>query len=199
LDAEARAARAYWLLEAGNFPEAVAEAREAVSLSPSNIHVLATAASLLASAGEVEEALAAADRAVRLDPHMPPGLLRGVKDAFFVAREFERTIDAVLRMPEDGRSRGSLHALAASYAFLGREREAEAVKAIFVAKYGLVPAELWLNQGFVFVRQREQDLFVESFRKLNLPVCAGEEELKKLAKPTHLPECETERAKAARS
>jgi hypothetical protein len=73
------------------------------------------------------------------------------------------------------------------------------VKALIVAKYGSVSAELWLNQGFVFGRQRERDLFVESFRKLDLPVCAGEEELKKLAKPTRLPECETEQAKAARS
>jgi TolB-like protein/class 3 adenylate cyclase len=197
LDAEARAALANWLQEAGNFPEAVAEVRKAVSMSPSNGHVLVTAASLLAFAGEVEEALTAADRAVRLDPRMPPGLLRGVKDAFFLAREFERTIDAVLRMPEDGRSRGSVFMLAVSYAFLGREREAEAAKAVFVARYGSVSAELWLNQGFVFGRERERDLFVESFRKLGLPVCAGEEELKTVAKPTRLPECEAKRAKMA--
>lgn len=197
LDAEARTALAYWLQEAGNKAEAVAEARKAVSMSPSHVHVLVAAASLLAFAGEVDEGLAAADRALRLDPRMPPGNLRGVKDALFLARDFERTIDAVQRMPEDGRSRGSVFMLAASYAFLGRAREAEASKAVFLAKFPSVTAEAWLNQGFVFGRQQEQDLFIESFRKLGLPMCANAEELAKVAKPVRLPECDAERAKAA--
>ena len=157
--------------------------------------MLAAAASLLASAGEVEEALAAADRAVRLDPHMPPGLLRGVKDAFFFARDFERTIDAVRRMPEHSRSRGSVFMLAASYAFLGRAEVEEARTAI-VAKYGNVSAELWLNEGWVFGRQEEQDLFIESFRKVGLPVCATEAQLEKYANKKRLPECDAERARS---
>jgi TolB-like protein/class 3 adenylate cyclase len=195
LDAEARVALAYWLMETGDFVQAVAEARMALATSPSHIHVLVAAASLLASAGEVEEALSAADRAVRLDPEMPPGLLRGVKDAFFFARDFERTIDAVRRMPEDSRSLGSVFMLAASYAFLGRP-EAEEARDAFVAKYGNASAELWRNQGWVFARKQEQDLFIESFRKLRLPVCATEAQLAKFPDPKRLPECEAQRVKS---
>jgi TolB-like protein/class 3 adenylate cyclase len=193
LDAEARVALAYWLGESGDFVQAVAEARKALAMSPSQVHVLVAAASLLASAGEVQEALAAADRAVRLDPHMPPGLLRGVKDAFFFARDFERTIDVVRRMPEDSRSQGSVFELAASYAFLGRAEVKEA-RAVMVAKYGDASAELWLNQGWAFSRQQEQDLFIESFRKLGLPVCATEAQLAKIPDTKRLEQCEAQRA-----
>jgi TolB-like protein len=193
LDAEARVALAYWLGETGDFAQAVAEARQALAMSPSQVHVLVASASLLASAGEVQEALAAADRAVRLDPHMPPGLLRGVKDAFFFARDFERTIDVVRRMPEDSRSQGSIFELAASYAFLGRAEVKEA-KAVMVAKYGNASAELWLNQGWAFSRQEERDLFIESFRKLGLSVCATEAQLAKIPNAKRLPQCEAVRA-----
>jgi tetratricopeptide (TPR) repeat protein len=189
LDAEARAAVGFWLSEAGKLPESVAEIRTALAMSPSDIHVLATAASALPYAGEVEEALAAAERALRLDPHMPPGLLRGMKDAFFFARAFDRTVEVIGRMPEDSRSRAARFILAASYAFLGRAREAEAAKAEFVARHGEPSVELWLNQGFIFARPQERDLFVEGFRKLGLPVCLKPEEAAKLTNPQRLPEC----------
>jgi TolB-like protein/class 3 adenylate cyclase len=195
LDAEARIALAYWLGESGDFVQAVAEARKALAMSPSHVHVLVAASSLLAYAGEVEEALAAAERAIRLDPHMPPGLLRGVKDAFFFSRDFERTIDVVRRMPEDSRSQGSVFELAASYAFLGRAEVKEA-RAAMVAKYGDASAELWLNQGWVFGRQEERDLFIESFRKLGLPVCASEAQLEKYSDMKRLPQCDPESARS---
>ena len=124
---------------------------------------------------------------------MPPGLLRGVTDAFFFAHAFDQTAEVIERMPEDSRSRFARFVLAASYAFLGRAREAEATKAAFVAHHGEPSAELWMNQGFIFARQQERDLFVEAFRKLGLPVCLKPEEAAKLAAPhpQHLPECVT--------
>ena len=125
---------------------------------------------------------------------MPPGLLRGVKDAFFLTRDFERTIDAVRRMPEDSRSRGSVFMLAASYAFLERA-EAEEARTAFVAKYGDASAELWLNEGWMFGRQQEQDLFIESFQKLGLPQCMTEAQLADFPNAKRLEQCEAERAK----
>ena len=68
------------------------------------------------------------DRALRLDPRMTPANLSGVKDAYYMARRYEDTIDAVTRMPEEQRSRDSWVILAASYARLGRTEEAAAAK-----------------------------------------------------------------------
>jgi hypothetical protein len=48
----------------------------------------------------------------------------------------------------------------------------------------------------VFARKQEQDLFIESFRKLRLPVCATEAQLAKFPDPKHLPECEAQRVKS---
>jgi hypothetical protein len=48
-----------------------------------------------------------------------------------------------------------------------------------------------LNQGYIFARPQERDLFVEAFRRLGLPVCLKPEEAAKLANPQRLPECVT--------
>jgi hypothetical protein len=63
-----------------------------------------------------------------------------------------------------------------------------------VAKYGNASAELWLNQGWAFSRQEERDLFIESFRKLGLSVCATEAQLAKIPNAKRLPQCEAVRA-----
>jgi hypothetical protein len=59
---------------------------------------------------------------------------------------------------------------------LGRAEEAGAAKTSFIAKYGEPSAEQWLNQGFVFARPAERDLFVQAFRQIGLPVCAPPEQ-----------------------
>jgi hypothetical protein len=45
------------------------------------------------------------------------------------------------------------------------------------------------NEGWVYARQQEQDLFHEGFRKLGLPICATDEYLAKIVNPTRLLEC----------
>jgi hypothetical protein len=55
---------------------------------------------------------------------------------------------------------------------------------------------LWLNQGWVFGRQEERDLFIESFRKLGLPVCASEAQLEKYSDMKRLPQCDPESARS---
>jgi TolB-like protein/class 3 adenylate cyclase len=189
VDAEAIAELAFWYSEKGRMAEAIAHIHRALELSPANIYVLIEATSTLPYAGRVEEALAAADKAIRLDPRMTDYSRTSIKDAYFFARQFERTIEVVEGIPEESRSRFSRLALAASYAFLGRAEEADAAKALFVARHGTPSAELWLNQGFSFARQRERDLFVDGFRKLRLPICATPQDLAGISMPKRLPDC----------
>jgi hypothetical protein len=120
-----------------------------------------------------------------------------VHDGFFFARAFEETIQLVLRMPEDTRGFYDQFALAASYALLGRAREAETAKAALASYEGASSPEIALNQTFLFARQQEQDLFVEAYRRLGLTVCAKPEDLAKIKKPVILSECEAARGKIA--
>ena len=195
LDAEAHAAVGFWLsLQRDRLADAAAEIHKALAISPSHIHVLAAAATTLPYAGDPDGALAAAERAVRLDPQMPPAVMRGVHDGFFFARAFDRTIQLIERMPSETRNFYDQFALAASYAFLGRAQEAETAKAAMAIRKGDSSAELALNFDFAFARQQERDLFVEAYRRLGLPVCATAAELGKLARPVPLPECAAARA-----
>jgi hypothetical protein len=91
-------------------------------MSPANSHVLILAAAGLAFVGRAEEGAGLADRALRLDPRMTPANLVGVKDAYFMARRYQDTVATVTRMPEEQRTRDSWVFLAASYAYLGKER-----------------------------------------------------------------------------
>ena len=93
-------------------------------MCPANSHTLILAASGFSFIGKAEEGAGFGDRALRLDPRMTPANLSGVKDAYYMARRYEDTIDAVMRMPEEQRSRDSWVILAASYARLGRTEEA---------------------------------------------------------------------------
>ena len=90
---------------------------------------LVLAASGFAFIGKAEEGAGFGDRALRLDPRMTPANLSGVKDAYYMARRYEDTIDAVMRMPEEQRPRNSWVLLTASYARLGRTEEAAEAKA----------------------------------------------------------------------
>jgi TolB-like protein/class 3 adenylate cyclase len=188
-DAEAHAQLGFWYTEKGQMAETVAEVERALELCPANIHVLVEAASALPYAGRVEAAVAAADKAARLDPRMSPITRATLKDAYFFARQFGRTVELVAPIPEESRSRFSRLALAASYVYLGRREEAETAKKLFIARHGEPSAELWLNHGFAFAREQERELFVNSFRELGLPVCATPQDLARISSLKHLPEC----------
>lgn len=186
-DVEARIALGVYLLENGQLAESDAEFRRALDQSPANAHVLAVAANVLPNFGRPEEAVTLADRALRLDPHMPPATLGALKDAYFFTRRFDRAIEIVSAVSESSRSPWARLLLAASYAMLGRTEEATAARANFTSKHGEPSAEQWLNQGIVFARPAEQELFVEAFRQLKLPVCAPPEQ--RATFTTLLPEC----------
>jgi len=108
---------------------------------------------------------------------------------YFYDRKFERAIEVADQVPEEIRMKFDRCWRAASYAFLGRNAEAQRAKADLVSKNGEQVMELWRNEGQVFARTIEEDLLREGFRKLGFRICATEEELKKFANPKRLPEC----------
>jgi hypothetical protein len=139
--------------------------------------------------GELEERVRLADRALRLDPHLPPGNKNGLIEAYFYAQRFDRVIEVATSIPEEMRHVFSVLNLAMSYAYLGRIHEAQTTKAAFIARFGETLAEQWLNEGQNYARQQEQDLFVNGYRRLGLPICAPDEYLAKIVNPKRLQEC----------
>jgi TolB-like protein/class 3 adenylate cyclase len=189
MDAEPRAALGQYLATKGRLAEAEAELRHAVELAPMHAQVLRAVSMNMPYLGEVEEGVALADRAIVLDPHLPPGNKNGLIDANFYARRFDRVIEIAASMPDETRGRLTWIHLAMSYGYLSRTTEAEATKASFVARYGEIAAEQWLNEGQVYARQQEQDLFVDGLRRIAMPICASAEYLAKITNPVRLPEC----------
>ncbi len=188
-DAEARMALGVYLIETGHPTEAAVEFDRAIDHSPANALILAVVAGNLPYLGRTEEAVVMADKALRLDPYMPHANRGALKDAYFFARRFDRTVEEITAIPEASRSRWATVVLAASYAMLGKVDEAAAAKTAMIARVGETSAEYWLNDRPPFTRSAERDVFVETFRKLDLLMCYTDEQAAKLTKPRRLPEC----------
>ena len=147
-------------------------------MCPANSHTLILAASGFSFMGKAEEGAGFADRALRLDPRMTPANLSGVKDAYYMARRYEDTIDAVTRMPEEQRSR-DLRGSSSPPATRGsaETEEAAEAKAKLLQAFPNVSAERMLNEDYVYARQEDEDFFVDGFRVAGLPVCMTTEEI----------------------
>ena len=190
MDGEARAALGVYLASNGLLSEAAVEFRQAIELAPMHAQVLRVVSMNLPYLGEVEEAMTLADRALRLDPFLPPGNKTGLLDSYFHGRRFDRVIEIASSIPEKSRGKWVWITLAMSYAYLGQTKDAEAAKAYYLTRYGVTSIEQQLNEGLVYARQQEQDVFVDGYRKLGLPLCAPVEFLTKINNPKRLPECE---------
>ena len=188
-NAGAHAGLIKYIADMGQWAELSAEVDRAVHDNPTNNLVLSNAASQLPYAGRSEDSVGMADLVLRLDPQMPRPRLGFLVTAYFFGREFERAIVLSDQIPEESRGKFTRFFQAASYAFLGRQEDADRAKADLIAKNGEQVLEIWVNTGEVFARTIEHDLEIEGFRKLGLRICATEEELKKFDKPKRLPEC----------
>jgi TolB-like protein/class 3 adenylate cyclase/tetratricopeptide (TPR) repeat protein len=195
-DCESLGTLAFARMYQSRWAEAETQFRTAVEMCPANSHALVLAATGFSFIGKAEDGAILADRALRLDPRMTPANLSGVKDAYYMARRYEDTIDAVMRMPEEQRSRDSWVFLAASYARLGRTEDTAEAKAKLLKAFANVSAERMINEDYVYARQEDEDFFIESFRVAGLPVCMTADEITGFSAPKPRPECEAERAKA---
>jgi TolB-like protein/class 3 adenylate cyclase len=194
-DPETRGALAWYLAVGGRNAESEIEIRKALEVNPSNVLILNMASSIFAFNGHPEEGAKLADKSLRIDPRANSLSLNGLKDAYFYSRRFKDLIAVVSRIPEDARSRGSRLYLAFSYALLGQRDDAERARADVLAHYPTISAEQMLNEGFIFTRPQEQKLFLDGFRAANVPLCASDADLAKVAQPVRLPECMKQTAK----
>jgi tetratricopeptide (TPR) repeat protein len=188
-DADARAALGFYYSLINKLPESESLIREALELNPNSVHVMLVAAATLSYLGFPEEAAAHSDRAMRLDPRMVPVNLSAVSDSYFWARRFEDVVKVIRRIPPESRSSGRYFELAASYAFLGRAEDSTSARAAFLARRPGITAQAYYAEGWYFAREQEEELFFDSFRILDLPMCATSEQLKWIESPKPLPEC----------
>jgi adenylate cyclase len=188
-NADARAGRIAYLATEGRWAETSAEIDRALRDNPANTLVLSVSAAQLPYLGRPEESVAIADLVLRLDPQLTPGRRGQLLRSYFFGRKFDRVLEVSDQIPEESRDNFHRFAKAASFAFLGRADAEERAKADLIAKDGEQVMEMWFNDGEVFARTDEQDIEREGFRKLDLRICATEEELKKFDNPKRLPEC----------
>jgi TolB-like protein/Tfp pilus assembly protein PilF len=138
----AEQATGYVLLARGRFKEAILRFKEAIALDPGDSWSYAFAALALTSAGQPAEALSYIEVAMRLDPH-PPALFHYYLGLTQLGLEqFENAVstleEAAELNPDD---QFVFSALGATYAHLGRNRDATAA----IARYN----ELEVAQGGV--------------------------------------------------
>ena len=173
----------------GRNGDAETELRSALATNPANVTVMKFAAAAFAASGHPEEGAELADRVLRLDPLATSGTLNTIKDAFLFARRFEDTVAVISRVPPDARSRGARLLLAMSLSFLGRKDEVKQAREELLKAHPNISAELLANQGWKYDRPEEQKLFLDGFAAVELPICASDADLAKIANAERLPGC----------
>jgi TolB-like protein/class 3 adenylate cyclase/tetratricopeptide (TPR) repeat protein len=194
-DGEARMAFGIYYQYLNDFARAVEEIDQSVELNPSSADQLAQAAWVLTRAGEPERSLELMERAVRLNPHHPDWYGGAMRETYFHNSRFEETI-AVSRTRLYPEPIWDPLYRVMSYAQLGRQEEAALeVKQVLVDQPDY-SAEKWLNDTGTYARDVELNLFLDSNRKADLPICATEEQLAKYTDVMRLPECDAARARS---
>lgn len=95
--------------------------RRAIALNPNDADVLSDMGDALVHSKHSEEAITLIGRAMRLNPYYPDQYLWHLGGAYFDLKQYDETINTIMKMqnPAEGR-----RLLAASYALLGRTAEA---------------------------------------------------------------------------
>jgi tetratricopeptide (TPR) repeat protein len=187
--AEARLALAWYYSNSGRMADADAQITQALQQNPANIAVMKVAAAIYATSGRPVEATVLADKVLKLDPMASAATLNTVKDAYFFAGRFSDAVAVISRVPEAARSRGSWLLLTFSLAMLDRKDDFQRARSALLAKYPSISAELLLNQGWSFSREKDRQSFLRGFEVSDLQLCATPADLAKIANPTRLPGC----------
>jgi len=190
-DADAHALLAWAVGSPDRIPEALAETDQALQLNPSSGDVLVKLADSMPVYGRPEQGAEMCDRAFRLNPTPPAWYNYFCVVPLYFARRYQESIDDMNR----GAAAGSppneymLTIKATSQAELGQAQAAAETVAELKRRYPEVSFERFLNTGWIFARQQEEQQILASVRKAGIRLCATEEELKGIAKPRRLPEC----------
>ena len=100
---------------------AISNYKRALALNPNDADLMSEMADALVFSGRSEEAVALLERAMRLNPFYPDEYLWNLASALYDLKDYEKAVEAVLKMnnPTEGQ-----RVLAASYAQLGMMEEA---------------------------------------------------------------------------
>ncbi len=136
----------------------------ALALNPNDADLMSDMADALAHSGRSEEAVGLLQKATRLNPFYPDQYLWHLGGAYYNLKRYDEAIEAVLRMhnPTEGR-----RLLAASYAQLGKTREAQEQAAKVLRAHPNFSIGRWAS---VQPDKYEEDLehFVEGLKKAGL-------------------------------
>ena len=140
------------------------------------------------------------EHGMRLDPGLADENRWTQRDVYFFARRFDEAAAAAEAI------QGDLHEplfwKTLIYAQLGKSAEVEQLRASLLAQDPDLSAELGFStQGDFLMPQAaaERGLYLESFAKAGLPVCATPEQVARYTDMRHQPACDVERAKKAGS
>jgi adenylate cyclase len=166
--AEAHRGLGYALLWNKEQDLGVAELEKAVSLDPNSSNAYGTLASGLNYSGRPEEAIGFVKKAMRVDPKYGPWILLWLGDSYYLMRRYDEAIslyqEAVHRAPN---YLSPHRMLAATYAELGRQKEAQAEAAEVMRLNPAFSVELY-RARLPFKNQPDLDRFVAGLRKAGL-------------------------------
>ena len=168
-DAEARALLATALRRRGDHEGSLAEATEALRISPNLAGAHAAVGASLISSGRLKEGIAALEKSVRLDPSRSAVRLNQIASAMYCTREYEAAIEAATRVIRSYPNYPNPYRwLAAALGQLGRTEQAKHALEEAIA---IAPAsfDMYVKERVPWRRPEEHAHMLEGLRKAGLP------------------------------
>ncbi|MGI9319284.1 MAG: adenylate/guanylate cyclase domain-containing protein [bacterium] len=136
----------------------------ALKLNPNDTDIMSNMADALAHCGRSEEAITLLNRALLLNPFYPDQYLWYLGGAYFALKDYEKAIESIKRMnsPAEGR-----RILAASYAYLGDQDEAERQARAVLDAYPNFQIDHW-RKVLPDIDQQDTEHFVQGLQMAGL-------------------------------
>ena len=153
-------------LSKGLHEEALEALETAIALNPNDADGYVFLAQALNRGGRPEEAIGLVEKAQRLNPAAPHWYAWNLGVAYYLTRRYEEAITALRK----GRPLGAMASrwLAASYAQLGREQEAQAAAAEYLKQTPNFSLDRHLRM-LHFQHAEDRDHYAEGLRRAGLP------------------------------
>lgn len=145
--------------------KALAEYGRALDLNPNDADIIAEYADALVYTGDADKSIELLEKAMRLNPYYPDWYLWYLADAYITLERYADVVSTVRKMrnPDEGR-----RMLAASYAFLGMMKEANAEAEAVLRSHPNFTIERWRHRP-PYRDPAVLERFVEGLRKAGLP------------------------------
>ena len=174
----------------GKWEQALAEFARAETLLPSDAGLLLLIAWVIPQFGDSARAVSLAERALTLNPHYPDWYNQGLRNVFFFAEQYDRSVKYGLLVKQPLALDYAF--LAMAYAYLGRTGNAEAAAANVKKLDPTWIAERYLIDGGGYA-EKEAELFIDGARKAGLPACVLADKLKDMPNLSRVKSCDQHR------